>query len=376
VTLRLALVTGPMYEGLYRLLDGEDVEVTISGDHPSLNRAVAEALTAGERLDVISTHGKYAPSQAHWLRPLDDLVDMDLLSGLAPRALDLCRDRSGALLCVPRNIDVRVLWRRDDVVPDPPDTWAEVLALTSAGNPFGFPQRDSGLFGTFFEAVLGLGGRLLDEEGAVVLNDGVAEQAVTLLRKLAATLPAGASAWHYDDVDRALGEGRVAVAAAWPGGTEAIRHSSAGDRLRPSAYPAGLSRRVSYAGCHGWAIPLTAGDVGRASALVARLAGEEAGRLEARSGAIPAHVGAAASIEAVDAVDEARLDLVRQAISSQMATYPPHPRFASFEDGGWRLVADVVAGRLKPKALAPALRRLAELTLRSGAQGPGLPRRV
>ena len=32
-------------------------------------------LAAGERIDVLATHSKYAPSQAQWLRPLDDLVD-------------------------------------------------------------------------------------------------------------------------------------------------------------------------------------------------------------------------------------------------------------------------------------------------------------
>jgi ABC-type glycerol-3-phosphate transport system substrate-binding protein len=204
---------------------------------------------------------------------------------------------------------------------------------------------------------------LLDDNGGVVLDGRVAEEAVSLLATLAGKLPADAATWHYDDVDRALGEGRVAMAAAWPGGTEALRRGPVGDRLRPSAYPAGPSRRVSYAGCHGWAIPLTAGDVDGAVSLVTKLASEEAGRLEARSGAIPAHLGAAALIAPLDAIDGARLDFVREAISSQMATYPPHPRFAAFEDGGWRLVADVIAGRTAPEALAPALRQLAELTL-------------
>ena len=68
--LRVALVGGPMYDHLYTMLDPAAVEVVIHADHPALNREVAALLAAGERLDVIATHSKYAPSQALWLHPL------------------------------------------------------------------------------------------------------------------------------------------------------------------------------------------------------------------------------------------------------------------------------------------------------------------
>jgi hypothetical protein len=71
--LRVALVGGPMYDRLYELLPA-DVEIVVHADHPTLNREVAARLARGERIDVLSTHGKYAPSQSDWLLPLDDLV--------------------------------------------------------------------------------------------------------------------------------------------------------------------------------------------------------------------------------------------------------------------------------------------------------------
>ena len=111
-----------MYDGLYALI-ADDVDVVVHADHPTLNREVAARLAAGERLDVVSTHGKYAPSQAAWLRPLDDLVDPAVLAPLAPKAVELCSFQ-GSLLCVPRNIDVRVLWWRTDLLDAPPETWA------------------------------------------------------------------------------------------------------------------------------------------------------------------------------------------------------------------------------------------------------------
>ena len=91
--LRVALVGGPMYDGLYSLLPAH-ADVVVHADHPTLNRAVAELLAAGERIDLLSTHSKYAPSQAQWLTRLDP----DLARDLAPRAVDLCT-YDGALLC-------------------------------------------------------------------------------------------------------------------------------------------------------------------------------------------------------------------------------------------------------------------------------------
>ena len=63
MALRVALVGGPMYDGLYSLLP-EGTEVVVHADHPTLNRAVADLLAEGTRIDLLSTHSKYAPSQA------------------------------------------------------------------------------------------------------------------------------------------------------------------------------------------------------------------------------------------------------------------------------------------------------------------------
>lgn len=44
MTLRIALVGGPMYDHLYSIFDEYDVEVVVHADHPTLNRKVAEML--------------------------------------------------------------------------------------------------------------------------------------------------------------------------------------------------------------------------------------------------------------------------------------------------------------------------------------------
>lgn len=352
--LRVALVGGPMYDRLYDLLP-DDVEVVVHADHPTLNREAAAMLAVGERIDLLSTHGKYAPSQAGWLLPLDDLVDPGALAGLAPRALELCRF-DGALLCAPRCIDVRVLWWRTDQLDAAPTTWDEVEAAPGA---FGFTGRESGLFGLFFELVAGAGGALFDDSLRPTLRTPEAVAAVTRLQRLAAKGPADLPHWHYDQVDDALLDGRVAMAAAWPGGTDRIRRSDLASRLAPARYPGGWS----YAGCHGWAIPRTCGDVPAAVGLLERLAGPGAGAADAASGTIPANMAALAAVAPVDAVDAARLAITTETIEDGMLTYPPLARFPEVEDAGWAAIHDALRGARTADEAVSAMQSAAEEAL-------------
>ncbi|MEY2475706.1 MAG: multiple sugar transport system substrate-binding protein [Actinomycetota bacterium] len=356
MTLRVALVGGPMYDDLYRVLP-DDVDVVVHEDHPTLNRRVAELLAAGERVDLLSTHSKYAPSQAQWLRPLHDLIDARTLASLAPAALGLCRF-DGVLLSVPRNIDVRVLWYRTDVMDDPPSTWD---AMVASPHPFGFPGRESGLFGTFFELVVSHGGRLFDDRARPTMLSAEAVAAVETLCALAERGPDDLPEWHYDQVDAALLDGRVAMAGAWPGATAAIRGASV--PLAPAPYPAGPVRQVSYAGCHAWAVPTTCGDVDGAIALLERLCSREVADLDAAGGSVPAHVEAFASVAPADDVDGRRLAVTRDTIAGGMITYPPLARFPEVEDAGWSAINAALRGVLDPKEAVAAIQQAAEEAL-------------
>jgi multiple sugar transport system substrate-binding protein len=335
-SLRLALVGGPMYDGLYSLLDGEDVEIVIHADHPTLNREVEHR---HDEIDVVSTHSKYAPSQCDWLQPLDQLVDT---GDLSPRAVDLCRF-DGALLCAPRNIDVRVLWWRTDRLSAAPDAWAD---LAASGASFGFPGRESGLFGTFFELVVAHGGFLFDEAAAPAMVSNEALRAVEMLQQLAAAAPDDLPDWHYDQVDDALHSGRVDAAATWPGGYGPLRASDAYANLEPAPYVRGPHARVSYAGVHGWGITRACRDIGAAASLIGRLTGVDAGRLDGRGGSIPAHVDAAATIDPVDDKDARRLAITRETIEHAMITYPPLVRFPEVEDAGWQAINRALRGEI------------------------------
>ena len=344
MTLHVALVGGPMYDHLYRFFDDRDVKVTIHADHPTLNAEVAARVSAGERLDLVSTHSKYAPSQRTWLHPLDDLVTGTALAGLAPGALDLCR-YAGQLLCAPRLIDVRVMWVRTDRVAVVPDTWSELLASDAV---FGFTGRESGLFGLFFELVVGVGGRLFDEQSRPVIDSPEAVEAVEVIVELARRAPADLADWHYDQVDSALLDGRVDAAAAWPGGWNAIRSSRLADVLQPFPYPAGSERRVSYSGCHAWAIPQTCGDIDGARTLLADLLDEPAQRIDALGGNMAANLSALASVKPHNATDRRRLEVTQSTIADSMITYPPLEQFPIIEDAGWQAINDAIRGERSP----------------------------
>jgi multiple sugar transport system substrate-binding protein len=357
MTLRVALVGGPMYDHLYTLLDDRDVEIVVQADHPTLNRQVAAMLAAGERIDVLATHSKYAPSQAHWLQPLNGMVDT---SALAPLAVDLCRF-DGEQYCVPRLIDVRIMWVRTDRIGTVPSTWND---LASGGATFGFPGRESGLFGTFFELVVGAGGQLFTDDGRPCLNTDEAEAAIVQLCRLAAAAPADLPGWHYDQVDRALLDGRIDAAGVWPGGWGAIRAAGMDGRLTPHPYPAGPRRRVSYSGCHAWAIPTTCGDVPAALELVRLLTGREANELDAGGGSVCAHVDAFAEVRPVNDIDRQRLEITAATIETAMITYPPHPRFPEVEDAGWQAIHDALRGMRTARSTVNEMQARAEAVLR------------
>ena len=335
-----------MYDALYAPFIDE-VEVVVHADHPTLNREVAARLAAGERIDVLSTHGKYAPSQSQWLHPLNDLVDT---TALAPKAVELC-SYNGNVLCAPRNIDVRVLWWRTDRMEDPPTTWREV-----AETVFGFTGRESGLFGLFFEIVTGAGGALFDAQLHPTLVGAVPEAAVATIQALAANAPPDLADWHYDQVDAALLDGRVDCAAAWPGGYDAIAASARYEQLRPARYPGG----VSYSGCHAWAIPTTCADVARAAEFVQQLCAVE---MQAREPGIPAHVHALAARTPRDAVDAERLAVTQQTIAGAMITYPHIEGFDAIEDAGWQAINAAIRGEVDARTATERMQAVAEKVL-------------
>ena len=78
----------PLYDAIPRFTrdTGIPVEIVVRLPHPELNAWVASNFASGNPgVDVLSTHTKYAPSQAQWLEPLDDVVTPEHEADLLPK---------------------------------------------------------------------------------------------------------------------------------------------------------------------------------------------------------------------------------------------------------------------------------------------------
>ena len=354
-----------MYDSLYGTFGeferttGFAVEVVARLPHPELNAFVKKEFESGEAdLDLLSTHTKYAPSQARWLEPLDAAFDH---SDLLPRAAELSRI-DGRLLQIPRNLDVRLLHYRRDLIARPPATWTELAAAAShlTGNGFYgflFPGRDSGLFGTFYEMLVGAGGELFDAALRPAFDSPQGMAAASMIADLhhvRRVTPPQLPDWHYDEISASFRRGDAAMVCDWPGSHDLYRNPSTCavcDRLGLAALPAGpAGSNAAYGGCHSFAIAASARNPDGAAALLRFLTSPDAQLAEARRGAIPCRSSTLARIReeaATDADETHRWQLLAQAQSSMIVP----PRFAAYpscEDAIWHSIQRAMTGEWTP----------------------------
>jgi multiple sugar transport system substrate-binding protein len=370
----------PLYDSIPRFERelGLEVEIVVRLPHPELNAWVQQSFSAGEPdIDLLSTHTKYAPSQAQWLSSLDRAIGVDELSDLLPRPLALSRIE-GRLLQIPRNIDVRLLHYRTDLIGTAadrqaavplPQTWnelAESAARTTDGPVFGFvfPGRDSGLFGTFYELLVGAGGRLFDDALGPAFESEAGAWAAEFLANLhhvRRVTPRELPAWHYDEVSAAFRAGHAAMVCDWPGSYHLYRNpetSRVFDRVALALLPAGpVGTRAAYAGCHSFAIPRTARNPEGGATLLRYLTSFDSQLGEARRGAIPCRSSALSRIREEAAANPDESSRWRLLAETEETMIIP-PRFAAYprcEDAIWRSVQQAMIGRLAPeRAVAQA----------------------
>jgi multiple sugar transport system substrate-binding protein len=380
--LRILVVGGPMYDPLYSRLEkfeereGIGVEVAVAPTHPDLNERIEDEFAPGTAsYDLISTHTKYAPSQRQWLTPLDEDFKDSELKHFTPRTLELARI-DGLLYGVPRNLDVKLLYWRTDLMEEPPDSWEglrdEAARLRSDGlYGFVFPGKESGLFGHFFELHAMAGGRMFEEEGppAPRLNDEAGLWALTLLRDLyERAAPEETPHWHYDEVAACFREGRAAMSTDWPGGFYTYQdpeQSEVTDRFEVALYPEGRAGRFIYSGSHTFAIPGTVRDRPAAVELLRFLTSQESQAFEARLGTLPARsdsLGDARARVETGSLAERRWVLLEEA--QKAALIPPkHKVYPAVEDAIWQGIREALLGKDTEEALRDteeAARRAAE----------------
>lgn len=354
------------------------VDIAVPRIHSALNDHLASAYTSGNGdYDLVSTHTKYAPSQAAWLVPLDDLLPPHALDDFDPATVELARV-DGRLLGIPRNVDTRLLHFRRDLFDDPveqrafhrrfgyplapPATW-DVFAnlarhFTRPPDRFGvaFPGRASGLWGTFYELVNAAGGQLFgpDLRAAFVTTEGA--WALGLLRDLYVTwqaAPPDLTTWEFDDVSRSFQTGSVAMIADWPATYASHVASAIGDRFDVALYPAGPGGRFVYSGGFTWAIPASAADPAASLDLLLHLTSAPSQTIEAAQGTlVPRRTVRHALREAVlpGSVAARRLTLLEETVATCMLIPPRFAAYPAVEEALWPALQRGLTGALSVNA--------------------------
>ncbi len=390
--LKIAVVGGPMYDRLYEerlpaftVETGVEVEIGAKLIHPELNEHLAAAYGNGTGdYDLISTHGKYAPAQAAWLRPLDDLLPPGALDDFSAATVEMARI-DGVLFGLPRNVDTRLLHYRSDLFNDPaeqsafarrfgyalqpPRTWTELadVARHFTRPPdlygFAFPGQESGLWGQFYELVESAGGRFFGPDLRAAFDSPAGAWALDYLRRLYgewAVVPPETPDWQFDAVSAAFDAGRVAMIGDWPATYSTHAAAWVGDRFDLALYPAGSQRRAVYSGGFTWAIPQSSRHPEAALQLALHLSDERSQLLEARQGALVPRRSVQAMVRgeaAPGSRDARRLTLLDETVGTSMLVPPRFAAYPAVERAVWPVLQ---AGFMGRTPVERALREAAE----------------
>ena len=378
--LQVALISGPAYDPLYDCLPrftaatGIKVKVEFRGDHPALNQHLASLPEVP--YDLVSTHTKYAPSQLRFLAPLNELIEPATLADFMPLLLELARV-DGSLYSLPRNIDVRLLHYRSDLIDAPPRTWDDLLRLAREQNApdcfgFLFPGRESGLFGTFYELAEMAGAQLFPDNLVPDVENEGGRWALSFLRACYAggLTPRELPEWHYDKVHECFRGGHAAMVGDWPGYYSLYRDakiSAVHDRLGLAPYPIGAAgKSLSYGGGHTFALTKHGVERPEALDLLLYLTAPEQQLGEARQGCVPVRHSVMKQMQReADETNRMRLAMLEQVIAEHVLIPPKFARYPEVEDVLWRTVQQAYLGEIEiDDALNSMTKQISQIVVR------------
>src|SRR6185437_256351 len=156
-------------------------------------------------IDIIGMDVTYTPefAEAGWLRPWVGANRLAASKGMLPGPLATATWK-GTIYGAPDNSNTQLLWYRKDLVPNPPKTWAEMLAdakkLAQEGKPHYIEiqgKQYEGLTVWFNTLVDSAGGSILKGPRTVALGPS-AQKAAEIIHELA-TSPAADPALSNSD---------------------------------------------------------------------------------------------------------------------------------------------------------------------------------
>jgi multiple sugar transport system substrate-binding protein len=167
----------------------EQTPVANSAD--ATRELVVRRLAAGDKnIDIINMDTIWTPefAEAGWLRQLTGAEEQDALEDVldGPKASVQWKNKTYA---VPLNTNAQLLWYRKDLVPTPPETWDEMIAMAKKlpageGNILEQGQKYEGYVVWFNNLVSSAGGTIVNAEGRPTLDDK-AVKAAEIIKEVA-----------------------------------------------------------------------------------------------------------------------------------------------------------------------------------------------
>jgi multiple sugar transport system substrate-binding protein len=167
-----------------------------------LHKAKLQLAAAANRLpDVASIDSFWMPLLADHVQPLDPYWPADDRADFLPFTIETLSDRAGHVDGLWHETDCRVLFYRKDLVPTPPRTWDELLAIAPRiareRNIAGYLYNGGRWEATVFDHLAmfwAQGGELVDAAGRPIFGEGVNRAAMLrLFSFLRDTIRLGAS---------------------------------------------------------------------------------------------------------------------------------------------------------------------------------------
>ena len=178
---------------------------------------------AGEP-DVLQVDVVWSPEfgAAGWTLPLDRWKPN--VSEFFPSTI-AANTWAGSLYAIPWFMDVGMLYWRTDLMRSAPSTMAELAAdahdARAKGVPYGIvwqSARYEGLVTSFLEFLGAFGGRIVADDGRVVVDSPEGIRALTFMRDLitSGAAPQDVLTWHEEETRFAFQNGESAMMRNWP----------------------------------------------------------------------------------------------------------------------------------------------------------------
>lgn len=234
--------------GKYKIV-GNLLPSTADGQREQMVRRLAAGDTSMDLLgmDVVWT-AEFA--EAGWILPLTEQQKAEANKDTLQATIDstLWKEKQFG---VPKHTNVQILWYRKDLVPKPPETWDEMMAMAEKLKQEGKPH-EIGLTAAQYEGYVvnvntfinGFGGSLVNEDStkATVTDGDGAKKALELIKKLATSGLTSASLSNDTETEifGELQNDKSAFSINWPYVGSAMKEANpeVAGKLGFATYPA------------------------------------------------------------------------------------------------------------------------------------------